>query len=255
MATQVYRSVYTGQEIDQAIADMRGALSVNLIVNDFSGGTGRIASAELAKTLNASIIANDQPTHIKSQLASIPDAHLLSDAEYAQIGYTDRTIAFRGVFATAAARDAAIGSEYAKYKGSELSFLQDDDSGDGLSEFSSWDAVAGVWRKVKLYNVGGTIPQTIATASATNFLSFRFARYNTMKVLVQASTLDGKQRQVQEAILTYINGDVYISVYSELGNNTGLFTLSTSVDSTNCYIVMNTTQANLSITGKVIAMI
>lgn len=255
MATQVYRSVYTGAEIDQAIADMQGALSAQLIVNDFSGGTGKVASAELAKILNNNIIANDQPEHIKSQLTSIADSHLLTDAEYSKFSFLERSSAFRGGFANAAARDTAISSEYAGYLGNEISFLQDDGSGDNLSEFSRWDSVAGAWRKIQLYNTGGSVPTTIATAGANNFLSFRFARYNTMKAMVQASTLDGTQRQVQEAVLTYVHGDVYISVYNELGNNTGLFSLSTAVDSTNVYLVLTTTQANLSVTGKILAMI
>lgn len=258
MATQVYRSVYTGQEIDQAIADMQGALSAQLIVNDFSGGTGKIASAELAKILNNNIIANNQPAQLKSQITSIPDSHLLTDAEYSSLKYatgTGRTSAFRGVFANAAARDTAISTEYAGYHGNEISFLQDDGSGDNLNEFSRWDTSSNTWKKVQLYNTGGTVPVVIAAASSTNFLSFRFARYNTMKVLVSARSADGTQGQVQEAILSYIHGDVYISVYSEVGNSSTLFNLTTAVDSTNVYVVLNTTAPNLTVTGKVMAMV
>lgn len=255
MANQVYRSVYTGQEIDQAIADMRGAVSAALIVNDFSGGTGKIASAELAKTLHDMIVANDDPNHIKSQLTSIPDSHLLTDAEYTKFNFLGRSTAFRGVFADAATRQTAIQGEYAGYLGNEISFIQNDGSGDNLNEFSRWDITSGSWKKVQLYNAGGLPPQVVAAASATNYLSFRFARYNTMKCLVSVSNAAGNQRQIQEAILTYIAGDVYISVYNEVGNVSNLFTLSTAVDSTNVYLVVNTTQANLSLTGKILAMI
>ncbi len=255
MATQIYRSVHTGPEIDQAISQMQGSLSAQLIVNDFSGGTGKVASAELAKILNNNIIANDQPAHIRSQLTSIADSHVLTDAEYTRFNYLSRSTSFRGVFVNDAARTTAISSEYSGYLGNEITFLQDDGSGDNLSEFSRWDAISSSWKKIQLYNTGGTVPQTITTASANNFLSFRFVRYNTMKVLVSASTLDGTQRHVQEATLTYVNGDVYISVYGETGNNTNLMTLTTSVDSSNVYIVVNTQQANLSITGRVLAMI
>jgi hypothetical protein len=255
MATQIYRSVYTGAEIDQAIADMQGALSAQLIVNDFSGGTGKIASAELAKILNNSIIANDQPTHIRSQLTSIPDSHVLTDAEYSKFNFLTSSSGFRGRFVNSSARDTALSTEYPGYTGKEISFIDDDGSGDNLSELSRWDVSSGSWKKVQLYNAGGSVPVTIAAAGANNFLSFRFARYNTMKAMVQVSTADGTQRQVQEAMLTYIHGDVYISVYSEVGNNSGLFSLSTAVDSTNVYLVVTTTQANLSVTGKVLAMI
>lgn len=255
MANQVYRSVYTGPEIDQAITEMRGALSASLIVNDFSGGTGKIASAELAKILNANIIANDQPAHIKSQLTSIADSHLLTDAEYARFNFLTRSSAFRGGFTNAAARDTAISSEYTGYLGNEISFIQDDGSGDNLSEFSRWDAVSGSWKKIILYNAAGTAPATIPTASANNLFSFRFARYNTMKCLVSVSSADGTQRQIQEAILTYVSGNVYISVYNEVGNSQSLFNITTSLDATNVYLVVNTLSANLVVTGKVIAMV
>lgn len=255
MANQVYRSVYTGQEIDQAITEMRGALSASLIVNDFSGGTGKIASAELAKILNANIIANNQPANIKTQLTSIPDSHLLTDAEYSRFNYLTRSSAFRGGFASAAARDTAISSEYTGYQGNEVSFIQDDGSGDNLSEFSRWDMSTKTWKKIVLYNSGGTTPSTIATAGATNLFSFRYARYNTMKCFVSVSSADGTQRQVQEAILTYVAGSVYISVYNEVGNSQSLFTITTALDATNVYLVVNTLSANLVVTGKVIAMI
>lgn len=251
----VYRSVYTGQEIDQAISEMRSALSAQLIVNDFSGGTGRVASAELAKILNANIIANNQPANIKTQLTSIPDSHVLTDAEYSKFNFLGRATSFRGVYNNASDRDTAISNEYANYLGNELTFIQDDGSGDSLSEFSRWDIQSGSWKKVQLYNAGGTKPQVIAAAGATNLFSFRIARYAAMKCLVAVSDATGANRQIQEVLITYVGTDTYISVYNEIGNSQSLFNLTTSIDPNSVYLVVNTLSANLTVTGKILAMI
>jgi hypothetical protein len=253
--TQVYRSVFTGAEIDQAISEMRGALSAQLISNDFTGGTGKIASAELAKILNNNIIANNQPANIRSQLTSIPDSHVLTDAEYSKFNYLGGTSSFRGVFTNAANRDTTIGPEYAHYLGNEVSFLADDGSGDNLSEFSRWDVPTSTWKKVQLYNAGGTPPQVIATASATNLFYFRKARYTAMKCLVAVCDAAGANRQIQEVLITFVVNDTYISVYNEIGNSQTLFNLTTAIDANNVYVVVNTTAANLTVTGKILAMI
>lgn len=253
--TQVYRSVFTGQEIDQAISEMQGALSAQLIVNDFSGGTGKVASAELAKILNNNIIANNQPANIRAQLVSIPDSHVLTDAEYSKFNYLGSSTTFRGVYANAAARDTAINSEYAHYLGNEVSFIADDGSGDSLSEFSRWDIPTSSWKKIQLYNAGGTPQQTIPAATATNLFSFRKARYTAMKCLVAVCDAAGANRQIQEVLITYVVNDAYISVYNEIGNSQTLFSLTTAIDANNVYVVVNTTAANLKVSGKILAMI
>jgi len=255
MATQKYISIYTGAEIDQAITEMRGALSASNIVNDFSGGTTKVASAELAKILKGMIDTNNQPSNIKTQLLSVPDTHVLTDAEYAALGHLGRATSFRGSYNNAAARDTALTSEYVSYVGNEVTFIYDDGSGDSLSEFSRWNPNTLRWEKIQLYNAAGTPPQTIATASAYTLFSYRQARYNTMKALVSVSSADGTQRQIQEALITYVGTDTYISVYNEVGNASNLFNLTTSIASGYVNLIVNTTAANLVVTGRIIAMI
>jgi hypothetical protein len=256
MATpQKYISVFTGQEIDQAIAEMRGALSASLIVNDFSGGTQKVASAELAKILKGMVDANNLPANIKTQLLSNANTHVLTDAEYSKINYLTRSTSFRGVFTNAAERTAALSSEYTGYTGNEVTFIQDDGSGDGLSEFSRWDTTTSSWAKIRLYNTGGTTPTTIVSAGPNNLFSFRKDRYNTMKVLVSVSNSVGSQRQIQEAIVTVIGSDTYISVYNEVGNVSNLYSLSSSISGNNVNLVVTTTLPNLVVTGRVLAMI
>jgi len=214
-----YRSVFTGQEIDEAIATMRASsLGIGLLVNDFSGGVSKIASAELAKILKTTVDANDEPAHIKAQLMSIPNAKVLSDVEYNRVVNLGNTVAFRGSFANADARATATNTESVGYIGGEITFIADDGSHDHLPEFSTWDWNNSVWRKVQLYNEGGTFPVVVATASATNLFNFKANRYSAIKVLIVSSNGNGTQKQVQEALITHIGTDTYISVYNEVGN-------------------------------------
>lgn len=257
MATpQKYISVFTGAEIDQAISEMRGALSASLIVNDFTtGGAGKIASAELAKILKQQVDANNLPANIKAQLLSVPNTKVLTDAEYARLNYLTSTTAFRGGFTNAASRAAALTSEYVGYTGNEVTFLVDDGSGDSLSEFSRWDIPSSSWKKIKLYNEGGTTPQVVATASTITLLTFRKDRYNTMKALVSVQNSGATSRQVQEVLITFIGADTYISVYNEVGNATNLFTLGSSISGDFVNLTVTTLSANLTVTGKMIAML
>ena len=226
VAPQKYRSVFTGQEIDQAVAAMRDSLKINLISNDFTGGTGKIASAELAKILRTDLDAVNTGANIKAKLLSIPDAKVLTDVQYARVAALGGTPSFRGVYTNPTTRDAALTAEVATYTGNEIAFLADDGFGDGISEFSRWDQGSASWKKVVLDSGQGTYPQVIAAASNVNLFSFRANRYSAMKCLVVVSNANGTQKQVLEGLITHIGKDTYISVHNEVGNVSNLFNLS-----------------------------
>lgn len=259
LSTNRYRSVFSGREIDEAIASMKNTLSSDLIVNDFTtGGQGKIASAELTKILKSQVDANDDPAHIKSQLLSVPNTHTLNDLEYSTIQELTASSSFRGSFVDAAARDVAIANSAvttADMKGNEITFLEDDGSGDGLSEFSRWDTSSNSWEKIQLYNLGEVKPQTIAVASSVVLFSYRTEKYNTMKCLVSVCNSTQTQRQVCEVLVTHVGVDTYVSIYSEIGNVSTLFDVSTTIASGLVNLIITTKSPNLTISGKRIAML
>jgi hypothetical protein len=257
VAPQKYRSVFTGQEIDEAIASMQGSLNAGLIANDFNGGVGRIASAELAKTLKNTIDANNTGVNIKTLLLSVPNTKVLTDAEHTRLNFLTSTTSFRGSYPSAAVRDAALEDESASYVGGELTFLVDDGSGDELSEISRWDPGSNSWKKVQLYNAAGASPQLIAAESAVDMFTYRTVRYSALKVLIAAHNIGQTQRQVQEALLTHVGSDTYISVYNEIGNVSNLFNITSSINTSTgiVTVTVNTLAANVTLTGSVLAMI
>ena len=246
-----YRSIYSGLQLDQAVTQIQNSIPSTSIANDFLGGTTRVASAELAKTLYTSLNAAITPASIKAILLSNANTNNYSDAEKAKLSTMSSSI--MGSFATIAARTSALTP--VNYVGTELSFVVDDGTGRGISQLSRWDITKNAWVIARLYNVDEFIPTTIATASAVPLYSFDVTKFSLIKVLIACASSDGTSRQIQEVLLSYVGADTYISVYGEVGNNSTLFNLTSSMSGNVVTLTATTSTVNSTIRYKMTDMI
>lgn len=254
MATNTkYRSIFTGQEIDEAIASLKAAGNNQAIIlaNDFSGGATKAASADLAKNLNDRVAVFENTTSLYNIIAGLPNFRVYTDSEHNQLVAVSSVI--KGSFLNPASRTASS-IDATNFSGTEVTFLMDDGSGDGLSEVSRWDTVSKTWRKMKFQYDGNFSNTQVQFAGATTMFSFDKTKYNTMKCIVSAVDFSQTQRHIQEVLLTFIGSDTYISVYGEVGNAT-LFALTSSMVNNNVNLIVTTNTNNVTISGKVLARI
>lgn len=254
MATPMkYRSIFSGQEIDEAIASMNNTFTQTDLVNDFTGGTTKIASAELAKILHEDIEEIKDPTFLNTLLQAIPNYNTYTDAEKLKLSKLNDN--FKGVYANSSIRDLVLSVDYGTYVGTEFSIILDDGSALAISQISIWDTTTSGWIPLKLSHNNPETSVQIASISSYEILSFDKLNFTTFKVIVSAYNLAKTLKQVQEATLVYIAGDVYISIYGAIGNSSSLFTLSTSVTGNNVNLVVNSLITNLTVTAKPLALL
>lgn len=237
-----YRSVFSGQDIDEAIAAMKNSVNGIVIASDFAtGGIEKAAAAELTKILHEQVEQIKDPDFLQTLLDQTTDYAKFTDAD--RIKMDRLTLDFRGGFLNAAARDAFIGSDIVNYVGRELTILFD--NGTGAVEFSRWDALNSKWVRINLN--AEFDPALIASASASTLFYFDATKFSTMKCVVSVG--NATQRHVQELMVVSIGTDVYLSVYGEVGNAT-LFNASVNRVGNTVNLQITTLLPNLTMTGN-----
>lgn len=241
-----YRSIFSGQEIDEAIAAMKNSVNGIIVSNTFDGGAEKAASAELAKILKAGIDALNDPANLQSIVDQAPGYSSFTDAD--RIKFDRTKIDFRGSFLNATDRANTIGLDTDNYLGHEISILFD--NGQGSAELSKWNTTTHAWEPVRLS--GEVVP--IVTTGTTTIPLFHFdaTKYNTLKCIVSVG--NATQRQVQEILITVIGPDVYMSIYGDVGNAT-LFNATSSLTAGVAYVNITTLVAGVTVTGKHLSLI
>ena len=244
-----YSSVFSGTQIDEAIAGMQGAVTGDIIVNDFSGGTTKVASAQLAVILNNSIIAATTSSNLVSVLTAggYPP---ITTAQYNKLNQISP--AFVGSFANPTTRTA--GTNTIPYVGTEISVLVDDATGRSMSQISRWDIPTSAWKLLRIYNVDEYPPVPVVTASTVPIYSFSMTQFSFIKLLVCCADSAGVNRQVQECLVTFVGTTPYVSVYGQVGSSSTLFTLSASITGTTLTVSATTSIANTVLSYKMTDM-
>lgn len=242
-----YRSVFSGQDIDEAISAMRNSVNGIIIASDFeTGGFEKAASAELTKILNTKVEQIKDPVFLQSLLDQTLDYSKFSDVDRLKL---DRlSLDFRGVFANPASRDASIGSDIVNFVGSEITLLFD--NGLGQVEFSRWDALSSKWLRVNL--LAEVDPTPITSESTIGLFQFDATKSTTMKCVISVG--NATQRQVQEVMVVAIGADVFLSIYGEMGN-AALFNTSTNRVGDIVHLEITTLVPNLTVTGNRVCLI
>jgi hypothetical protein len=250
-----YKSVFSGKDIDEAIANMRGALYEALISNDFLGGIGKLASAELAKILKARIDLIEDPAHLSLLLQNIVGYNNFTDDNKTKLNYINTK--FRGVFPDSNTRDLAMLSELSAYTGNEITLILNDSTNKGISYFAKWDAGFGIWVRISTSGLTNPYPTTVVALAGNvdGIISFDKTLYSAMKCIISVRNSIASVRQIQEVMITSIGADTYISVYGEVGNSSILFTPYTSIAGNLVKLSITTLQDGLTVDCKPIVMI
>lgn len=244
-----YRSVYSGQEIDEAIAAMKASNGL-IISNDFLGGATKAASAELAKILNDRLDDFEDPDTLRVIIDQIPDSNIFTDAHKFKLEGTNGQ--FKGVFPTIETRNNATAVDSIQYTGNEITLVLD--NGLGASEFHRWDFLNAIWKRIKIFGLGEFDTVSMPVAGTIPTFQFSSTRFHTMKCLVSVNTPNNLQRQTQEILVSIIGGNTYISIYGDVGN-ASLFTASSEVVNDVVSLLITTTIPNLTVSGKQLALI
>ena len=246
-----YNSIFSGQAIDQAVSNMQNAVTLVDIANDFNGGTTKVASAELAKTLNTNITTGLSPSNIAAIILSIPNSNIYTTAEKNKLASlsTALTGSYYDVLARTATAPSPVG-----YVGTELSFVVHDGTNRNLAQLSRWDISSATWKMARLYNIDEFVPVIVPTASVFPLYSFNKTRFSLIKVLISCVDSAGLNRQIQEVLVSFVGTDTYISVYGEVGNSSTLFNLTTSISGNIITLSATTSTTNSVISYKMTDM-
>lgn len=233
-----YRSRFTGQQIEQLLDSVPSKLSLSHIVDDYTGGTELVASAESVRKLWLRLAAFDDPNYIKSLILSIPGALIFTQADKDRI--EELAGFFQGSFNNPADRNSSV--DTVGFSGGELSFLIDDGSGFGIQELSWWDAQSLQWKK-SVFTKNPVDPvQNFTTAANRVVIQIDKAKFTSGKYAVRADT--ATQFTMFELFVALKGSDTYWTTYAQIGNNDDVMKITgVSVDASfikiNCDLAAN----------------
>lgn len=213
---EVYRSIYTGREIEELLGSIKRKIDILSIVDDFNtGGSKRPASAETVKILYKEVQTIKDPNFFADLIKQIPGFNLFTDADKKKLdGLSEK---FRGSFKTATERDEAV--KTASFTGGELTYVMD--VGNGAQELSWWDPVYSMWRPTVFSWAGFTPSRDVPTGLVYTF-EFKKSDYRFVKlaVLCQTTTLT----QAFEVDIVHANDSIFWKRHGSMGNTNALVT-------------------------------
>lgn len=227
-----FRSRYTGSEVDSLLTSITQKIDTSFIINDFNGGAGLVASAELAKTLYTNSLRLQDPNYIRSLILSIPNAVIVTQSDLDKLNRLAGS--FQGSYPNASTRNLAVNP--AAFKGGELTFLVND--GNGQQELSYWDAGGLVWTKAKLTPSPNTAPSFYPSGGDAIVITLDITRYDGAKYFVKVKS--GANILIFELLVCYSGLDTFWTTQGFIGNNTGIGrVVSASLTSTTLQVTMN----------------
>lgn len=239
-----YRSRFTGAEIDTLLASISNKIDSSIIINDFSGGTTKVASAELAKILYADFQSLSNPNYLLSIIETIPDFNVFTTAEKTKLDGMSGE--FKGVFQTTTDRDNNLVTT--SYVGGECCIIVD--VANSLGEIEEWVVGYG-WTRIELYNLGNLTTVTMSSTTATVY-TYSTLIDSTAKMILTAQKVIGAVNNIQSIeLLVCSNGtDVFYTTYGNIGNNNSLVTINVSYSSPTVTVYISGTSGT-SINGRV----
>jgi len=237
-----YRSSYTGQQIDRLLGSISSKLDATAIKNDFLGGEGQVASAELAKILNDQFQQFLDPNFFRDLIQNIPDNNLFTDEDKAKLDAVDNTT-YKGVFLNSADRSANLSTS--GFTGKEITFLLDD--GEGLQAWDYWDTSTSSWEKAKLVTADELANLTFPTVGTGVLATFDKTERRVGKFVVYGTkVLDFQSFE----FLVGTNGtDTFISAFGEVGN-AQLFDVDAQVSGDTINVRVTTLTSGVTVSGR-----
>lgn len=243
----IYRSVYTGQQIDELLTAIKFKVSTNAVSNTFSDvgdplNKEKVSSAELSNILNERMANIENPEFLKTIIDKIDNSNIFTDGHKDKLeGLSDK---FKGVYANKPVRDTELDTD--TYTGGELCLLLND--GEGAQAFQYWDANTNKWKSANtIYtNVSGDVKlPTIGTAT---FHTIDKTLYNTCELTVVG--MKSSSVHTSKILVTVVGSEIISCKYADLWNTNPLYTTNITVSGNEIVLGVDTLLAGVTIRAK-----
>lgn len=243
----IYRSIYTGQQIDELLTAIKFKVSSNAISNMFSDvgdplNKEKISSAELCNILNERMSNIENPEFLKTIIDRIDDSNIFTDAHKDKLeGLSDK---FKGVYTSKPVRDSEINTN--TFIGGELCLLLND--GGGAQVFQYWDANTNHWKTANTVhtNVSGSV--TLPTIGTVTFHTIDKSVYSTCELTVvgtKASSI-----HTSKILVTAIGSEIISCKYADLWNTNPLYTTNITASGNEIVLGVDTLTAGVTVRAK-----
>lgn len=233
----VFRSQYSGSEIEEILLSVKDKINKSDIVNDFSGGAQKVASAESVKILKTWQNQFQDPEFVRTLYLTIPDSEIFTTGYKTSLEKLIR--GFVGAFSTESERSTSLLNQ--TLVGKEVSLIIGQPG--SLQRLQYYDQTTETWKDCVWTET--PLPQEFESAGVQTVIrfpmSFTAAEYGVtlsngseMSVAKILIIHNGSQIQytvngsvefgtaIEVASTFYDDGDVCVSI-----NNPSGFTLKT----------------------------
>ena len=243
----IYRSIYTGQQIDELLTAIKFKVSTNAISNTFSDvgdplNQEKISSAELCNILNERMANIENPEFLKTLIDKIDDSNIFTDAYKDKLeGFSDK---FKGVYVSKPVRDSEIITD--TFTGGELCLLLND--GEGAQAFQYWDANTNKWKTVNTVhtNVSGDV--TLPTIGTVTFHTIDKSIYTTCEITVVGTKTSSVH--TSKILVTAIGSEIISCKYADLWNTNPLYTTNITASGNEIVLGVDTLTAGVTVRAK-----
>lgn len=243
----IYRSIYTGQQIDELLTAIKFKVSSDAISNAFSDvgdplNKEKISSAELCNILNERIANIENPEFLKTIISKINDSNIFTDAYRNKLdGLSDK---FKGVYANIPARDSEISTS--TFTGGELCLLLNDD--EGAQSFQYWDANTNKWETFNTVrtNVSGNV--TLPTIGTITFHTMDKSIYRACEITVVG--VKTSSVHTSKILVTVAGNEIISCKYADLWNTNPLYTTNITMSGNEIVLGVDTLAAGVTVRAK-----
>lgn len=243
----IYRSIYTGQQIDELLTAIKFKVSSNAISNAFSDvgdplNKEKISSAELCNILNERMANIENPEFLKTIIDRINDSNIFTDADKDKLD--GLSVKFKGVYVNTPTRDSEISTN--TFTGGELCLLLND--GEGAQAFQYWDANNNKWKTANTVrtNVSGDV--TLPTIGTITFHTIDKSIYNTCELTVVGSKASSVH--TSKILVTVAGNEIISCKYADLWNTSQLYTTNITISGNEIVLGVDTLTAGVTVRAK-----
>lgn len=212
---QVFQSELTGQEIEEALKSVKDKVSTSDIVNDYSGGITKIASAESVKLLNDWKTRFGDPEFIRELYLTIPESRVFTAQNLLDLEAVKRR--FVGAFKTPSERTTSLISQ--PLQGSEVSLLIGENG--ALQQLQFYDSLTASW-KTCVWSESPTTQEYAAVGEQT-VIRFDGSLYTAAEYGIVIS--NGSLTSFSKLMIAHNSNEIFYTVNGSVENAPDLLTI------------------------------
>lgn len=218
MALQKFQSRYSGEEIDRILQEVEGKISFEDIVDDYSGGTDKVASAESVRLIKLWMNQFDDPEWLKNLFLTIPGSSIftLDDREVLE----RLKNGFQGTYDDDT--DRAVNLITTDFIGGEVSLLLN--ANGGIQSLDYWDDLTDSWIPCNFSKSMYSDDIDVTTGGTHVVLQVNRFQVNTIKFIMRTQTaVDICTIEVTGVVF---GNDTFWTSQGYIGTNQELITLN-----------------------------